>query len=58
LPGDFVYRSNEASNAKDSEKLGPKWEGPCEVVEALGRGTYKLRNESEDILPRTWNVKD
>ncbi|GKG48003.1 hypothetical protein Tco_0509888, partial [Tanacetum coccineum] len=27
-PGDFVYRSNEASRAKESGKLGPKWEGP------------------------------
>ncbi|GJZ12209.1 reverse transcriptase domain-containing protein [Tanacetum coccineum] len=51
--GDFVYRNNEASNAKNSGKLGPKWERPYEVVEALGRGTYKLRNESRDILPRT-----
>ncbi|GJZ43549.1 reverse transcriptase domain-containing protein [Tanacetum coccineum] len=57
-PGDFVYRSNEASNAKDSGKVGPKKEGPYEVVEALGRGSYKLRNGSGDILPRTWNVKD
>nr|GEW95224.1 reverse transcriptase domain-containing protein [Tanacetum cinerariifolium] len=31
--GDFVYHSNEASNAKNSGKLGPKWEGPYEVVE-------------------------
>nr|GEX80111.1 reverse transcriptase domain-containing protein [Tanacetum cinerariifolium] len=27
--------SNEASHAKEGEKLGPKWEGPYEVVEAL-----------------------
>ncbi|GJW52303.1 reverse transcriptase domain-containing protein [Tanacetum coccineum] len=32
-PGDFVYRSNEASQAKESGKLGPKWEGSYEVVE-------------------------
>ncbi|GJY79483.1 reverse transcriptase domain-containing protein [Tanacetum coccineum] len=57
-PGDFVYRNNEASHAKENEKLGPKWEGPYEVVEALGKGAYKLRNGSGDILPRTWNVKD
>ncbi|GKC08966.1 reverse transcriptase domain-containing protein [Tanacetum coccineum] len=57
-PGDFVYRSNEASHAKENGKLGPKWEGPYEVVEALGKGAYKLRNGSGDILPRTWNVKD
>ncbi|GJZ27742.1 reverse transcriptase domain-containing protein [Tanacetum coccineum] len=58
LPGDFVYRSNEESHAKESGKLGPKWEGPYEVVEALGKGAYKLRNESGDVLPRMWNVQD
>ncbi|GJU08129.1 reverse transcriptase domain-containing protein [Tanacetum coccineum] len=57
-PGDFVYRSNEASSAKYSRNLGPKWEGPYEVMEALGRGAYKLRNEIRDILARTWNAKD
>ncbi|GKA71202.1 reverse transcriptase domain-containing protein [Tanacetum coccineum] len=55
-PGDFVYRSNEASHNKEGRKLGPKWEGPYEVVEALGKGAYKIRNDSGDILPRTWNV--
>nr|GEW98118.1 reverse transcriptase domain-containing protein [Tanacetum cinerariifolium] len=43
-PGDFVYRSNEASHAKDGGKLGPKWEGPYEVTEALGKGAYGLRD--------------
>ncbi|GKD58561.1 hypothetical protein Tco_1296070 [Tanacetum coccineum] len=26
-PGDLVYRNNDASHAKDSRKLSPKWEG-------------------------------
>ncbi|GJR16631.1 reverse transcriptase domain-containing protein [Tanacetum coccineum] len=52
-PRDFIYRSNEASRAKKSGKLGPKWEGPYKVLEALGKGSYKLRNGSGDILPRT-----
>ncbi|GJW27370.1 reverse transcriptase domain-containing protein [Tanacetum coccineum] len=34
-PREFVYRSNKASHAKEGGKLGPKWEGPYEVVEAL-----------------------
>ncbi|GJS63821.1 reverse transcriptase domain-containing protein [Tanacetum coccineum] len=42
-PGDFVYRANDASHAEDTGKLGPKWEGPYEVTEALGKGAYKLR---------------
>ncbi|GJZ32096.1 hypothetical protein Tco_0577532 [Tanacetum coccineum] len=57
-PVDFVYRNNESSYAMESGKLGPKWERPYEVVEALGRGAYKLGNNSGDTLPRTWNVKD
>nr|GEV41910.1 reverse transcriptase domain-containing protein [Tanacetum cinerariifolium] len=52
-PGDFVYRNNEASHTKESGKLGPKWEGPYEVVEALGKGSYKIGNGSGDILSRT-----
>nr|GEW57743.1 reverse transcriptase domain-containing protein [Tanacetum cinerariifolium] len=34
-PGDFVYRINDASHAVVGGKLGPKWEGPYEVIEAL-----------------------
>ncbi|GKC54667.1 hypothetical protein Tco_1077412 [Tanacetum coccineum] len=55
-PGDFVYRSNDASHAIDGGKLGPKWEGPYEVVEAFGDGAYKLWSTDGTILPRTWNV--
>nr|GEV52241.1 reverse transcriptase domain-containing protein [Tanacetum cinerariifolium] len=43
-PGNLVYRNNNASRAKDTEKLGPKWEGLYEVTEALGKGAYKLRD--------------
>nr|GEU43466.1 reverse transcriptase domain-containing protein [Tanacetum cinerariifolium] len=51
-PGDFVYRSNDASYAVAGGKLGPKWEGPYEVTEALGNGAYKLRSTDGTILPR------
>ncbi|GJW61663.1 reverse transcriptase domain-containing protein [Tanacetum coccineum] len=56
--GDFIYRSNDASRAKDTRKLGPKWEGPYEVTEALRRGAYKLRDRDGRQLPRTWNVSN
>nr|GEU31537.1 zinc finger, CCHC-type [Tanacetum cinerariifolium] len=36
--GNLVYRSNEASWAEDGRKLGPKWEGPYEITEALAKG--------------------
>ncbi|GKG03034.1 hypothetical protein Tco_0310670, partial [Tanacetum coccineum] len=49
---DFVYRANDASHAEDTRKLGPKWEGPYEVTEALGHGVYKLRDMDGRELPR------
>ncbi|GJV03548.1 hypothetical protein Tco_1337117 [Tanacetum coccineum] len=52
-PGDFVYRSNNASHAAAGGKLRPKWEGPYEVTEALGDGAYILRTISGTDLPRT-----
>ncbi|GJX44994.1 reverse transcriptase domain-containing protein, partial [Tanacetum coccineum] len=55
-PGDLVYRNNEASHAEDTGKLGPKWEGPYEVTEALGKGSYRLKDRNGKELPRTWNV--
>nr|GEU54927.1 reverse transcriptase domain-containing protein [Tanacetum cinerariifolium] len=55
-PGDFVYRSNDASHAVAGGKLEPKWEGPYEVTEVLGDGAYKLQSTDEIVLPRTWNI--
>ncbi|GKF18020.1 hypothetical protein Tco_0062938 [Tanacetum coccineum] len=52
-PGDLVYWSNEASRVEDTGKLGPKWEGPYEVTEALGKGSYKLKDRNGRELPRT-----
>ncbi|GJV93078.1 reverse transcriptase domain-containing protein [Tanacetum coccineum] len=52
-PGDFVYRSNDASHAVGGGKLSPKWEGTYEVTEALGYGAYKLRSMDGTVLPRT-----
>ncbi|GKG17508.1 hypothetical protein Tco_0362465, partial [Tanacetum coccineum] len=53
-----MYRNNDASHAKDSEKLSPKWEGPYEVTKALGNGAYKLRDRNGKLLQRTWNVRN
>ncbi|GJU32769.1 reverse transcriptase domain-containing protein [Tanacetum coccineum] len=55
-PGDMVYRNNDASHDKDGGKLGPKWEGPYEVTEALGKGAYKLKDRKGNELQRTWNI--
>ncbi|GJX33471.1 reverse transcriptase domain-containing protein [Tanacetum coccineum] len=56
--GDLVYHNNEASRAKDIGKLGPKWEGPYEVKETLGKGAYKLRDRDGKQLLQTWNVSN
>nr|GEZ64806.1 reverse transcriptase domain-containing protein [Tanacetum cinerariifolium] len=50
-PGDFIYRSNDASHAAAGGKLGP-----YEVTDALGNGAYKLRSMDGMMLPKTWNV--
>nr|GEW18659.1 reverse transcriptase domain-containing protein [Tanacetum cinerariifolium] len=55
-PGDFVYRSNDASHAAAGGKLDPKWEGHYKVTDALGNEAYKLRSMDGTMLPRTWNV--
>nr|GEU36477.1 hypothetical protein [Tanacetum cinerariifolium] len=46
----------KANHAVAGGKLGPKWEGPYEVTEALRDGAYKLRSMDGTILPRTWNI--
>ncbi|GKC26085.1 reverse transcriptase domain-containing protein [Tanacetum coccineum] len=57
-PGDLVYHNIDASCTEDIRKLGPKWEGPYKVMEALGKGAYKLRDCDGKQLPRTWNVSN
>nr|GEY64880.1 hypothetical protein [Tanacetum cinerariifolium] len=39
-------KSKMMNHAVAGGKLGPKWEGPYEVTEALGNGAYKLRYPS------------
>ncbi|GJW36855.1 reverse transcriptase domain-containing protein [Tanacetum coccineum] len=51
--GEFVLRKNEVSKAGHTGKLGPKWEGPYEVMEAYGTGAYKLRDIDRAEIPRT-----
>nr|GEV21487.1 reverse transcriptase domain-containing protein [Tanacetum cinerariifolium] len=57
-PGDLVYRNNDTSQAKDTGKLGPKWEGPYEVTKALEKGAYTLRDRDGKQLPCTWNIRN
>ncbi|XP_076887044.1 uncharacterized protein LOC143537075 [Bidens hawaiensis] len=54
--GDYVFRSNAASNAESLGKLAPTWEGPYQIDEVLGKGAYKLKRMDGTLIPRTWNV--
>ncbi|GKB87143.1 reverse transcriptase domain-containing protein [Tanacetum coccineum] len=57
-PGDFVYRSNDASHAIDGGKLGPKSEGPYEVTEYTWKRIVHAKSHGwrgTDIKKRTKN---
>nr|GEU60348.1 hypothetical protein [Tanacetum cinerariifolium] len=46
----------KANHAVAGGKQRPKWEGPYEVIEALGEGAYKLRSMNGTSLPKKWNI--
>ncbi|GKE36284.1 reverse transcriptase domain-containing protein [Tanacetum coccineum] len=50
---DLLEERNAASHAVGGGKLGPKWERPYKVKEALEDGAYKLRSTDGTVLPRT-----
>ncbi|GKA49984.1 reverse transcriptase domain-containing protein [Tanacetum coccineum] len=54
----LIERANRSlgDGIKARGKLGPKWEGPYEVTEALRDGAYRLRSMDGMVLPRTWNI--
>ncbi|GJW96227.1 reverse transcriptase domain-containing protein [Tanacetum coccineum] len=51
-PGEMVYRSNEASHAKDGGKLGPKWEDHMKLKSRLERELTTNRPQKENDMPR------
>ncbi|GKF28417.1 hypothetical protein Tco_0094759 [Tanacetum coccineum] len=57
-PGDLVCQNNDANHAEDGGKIGSKWEGPYEVIKALGKGAYKLKDRNGKLLSRTLNVRN
>lgn len=52
-PRDWVLGKNPSNQTK----FQPNWEGPYEVIEALDKGSYTLKEiGSGKILPRTWSA--
>ncbi|GJY15657.1 reverse transcriptase domain-containing protein [Tanacetum coccineum] len=51
--GEFFLRKNKLSKVENTCKLRPKWEGPYEVVETYGTGTYKVLSMDGAEIPRT-----
>ncbi|XP_071713264.1 uncharacterized protein [Rutidosis leptorrhynchoides] len=55
-PSDYVWYNNNASRVEDLGKLGPNWEGPYEVVDALGNEAYNLKMPDGKFVLRTWHA--
>ena len=56
--GDLVLRREfPATQDPGVGVLGPNWEGPYEVQEKVGHGTYHLKRLDGSKVPRAWNAE-
>ena len=54
--GDLVLRKVQMGTKEPNQgKLAPNWEGPYEVIEVIGKGSYRLVNHEGRQLPRLHN---
>ncbi|XP_076952840.1 uncharacterized protein LOC143626737 [Bidens hawaiensis] len=54
--GDLVLWENETGRQQGQGKLGPRWEGPYQVIWAGDKGAYKMAYHTGEEVPRTWNA--
>ncbi|XP_063939813.1 uncharacterized protein LOC135148496 [Daucus carota subsp. sativus] len=54
--GDLVLRKAEASGVGPKGKMAPNWEGPYQVKDVIGRGSYKLQTLDGVEFPRSWHA--
>ena len=55
VKGEWVLR--RIPEVMHKGKFGEQWEGPFEIKEFLGKGTYRLTNvQNRKNVPRTWNA--
>ena len=56
--GDLVFRKvTTATKDPTQGKLGPTWEGPYKVVHYSHQGSYHLKDQDGNKLPRPLNVE-
>lgn len=48
--GSFVLLRNSKRDTKKGDKMHPKWMGPYAIVSSLGKGLYRIRNCSTDVV--------
>ena len=53
--GDLVLR--RVQSAKGTNKLSPKWEGPCQVVRVTRLGVVRLETRDGIELQNAWNIE-
>ena len=52
--GDLVLR--RVQSAKNTNKLTPKWEGPCRVIRVTRPGAVRLETEGAVPVSNSWNI--
>ena len=57
LIGNEVLLKDAAKEKQWSGKLTPKWKGPYEIHEEIGKNAYKLKDQNGRILKMPTNVK-
>lgn len=57
VEGDWVLRKVfQNTKLPNASKFGPKWEGPYQIIKAVGNGAYQLTQHDGSMVPRSWNV--
>lgn len=55
--GDWVLRKVNLMTREPADgKLGPKWEGPYQIVSSGKNGAYRLATGQGKAVPMAWNV--
>lgn len=43
---------------KDKHKLCPPWEGPYIINQIMRQGSYKLKDDDNNLLTNAWNIEN